>query len=188
MSKAKSQRKKWVKKFCPAYNAMEKVILDSKNLNDMDHLTKPYHTGSLEVYHSLINSYASKRQEFDINVMDARVKLAILDHNHNVNRAQATITKERKGSQEKGTKQWKFISSKLSKEWVAKPKKEAKSVEFVYSLLREVVERKLSGENINVKVDDLEGRLKSPSNIAYTPRPETSTILEKYSVMRRFKK
>ena len=56
------------------------MILDNKNLKDMDDLTKPYHTGSLEVLHSLINSYTTKRQEFAINVMDARVKLAVIDH------------------------------------------------------------------------------------------------------------
>ena len=114
---------------------MLKVILDEKNLKDMAHLTKPYHTGSLEVFHSLINSYAPKRQEFELNVMDVRVKLAIIDHNHNINRSQATVTKERKGSAKKGEKRWKFISSKLSKEWVAKPIKEIKSYAFVDQLI-----------------------------------------------------
>ena len=34
-----TKRKKSIKKYSPAYN-------DNKNLADMDHLTKPYHTGS----------------------------------------------------------------------------------------------------------------------------------------------
>ena len=188
LPKEKSKRKKWIKKFTPAYNVIEKVILDSKNLKDMEHLTKPYHTGSLEVFHSLINSYATKRQEFELNVMDARVKLAVIDHNNNVYRQQATVKKQRKGSQKEGEKQWRILSSKLSKEWIAKPVKEAKSVDFVYRLLREVVERKLEGANIYTKVDHIENRLKSPTNIAYTDRPETSAILEKFNMMRRFKK
>lgn len=94
--------------------------MDRKNLKDMEHLVNPYHTGSLEVFHSLINSYASKRNQFELNVMDSRVKVAILDHNCNVHRQQATVNFERKGSQKKGDKQWKYVSSKLSKEWIAK--------------------------------------------------------------------
>ena len=122
LSKDESRRKKWIKKNSPAYNVIEKVVLDKKNLNDMEHLANTYHTGSLEVFHSLLNSYASKRQEFELNVMVARVKLAILDHNDNVYRKQATISKARKGSGKIGDSQWKYLSSKLSKEWVAKPK------------------------------------------------------------------
>ena len=188
LAKTNQEKKKWIKKNSPAYNVIEKVVLDKKNLNDMDHLANTYHTGSLEVFHSLLNSYASKRQEFELNVMVARVKLAILDHNDNVYRKQATISKARKGSGKIGDSQWKYLSSKLSKEWVAKPKKEAKSFKFVERLLTEVVERKKSGEKINTKASDLQNRLNTPTNIAFTNRPDKSIILEKYNKMKRFKK
>ena len=148
LSDDESKRKKWIKKNSLAYNAIDKVIMDEKNLNDMDHLTNPYHTGSLEVFHSVLNSYASKRQEFKLNVMDAHVKLAVLDHNANVDGKQAIVLKPCKDSGKKGDVQWKYVSSKLSKEWVAKPKKVAKSFQFVNNLLNEVIERKKGGENI----------------------------------------
>ena len=101
LDKDKSKRKRWIKKNSPAYNVIEKVVLDKNNVNEMDYLTNPYHTGSLEVFHSLLNSYASKRQEFELNVMVAHVKLAILNHNDNVYRKQVTISKARRGSGER---------------------------------------------------------------------------------------
>ena len=187
-SREKSRKKKWIKKNSPAYTAIEKVVMDKKNLKDMGQIIRPLHTGSLEVFHSVINSYASKRQEFELNLMNARVKLAIIDHNSNINRVQAVISKERKGSGKKGEKQWKIVSSRLSKEWVAKERKEPKSLEFVSDLLANVVECKKKGEKIDKKVSEIAGRFQGPLNIAYTERPEKLDILEKHNKIKRFKK
>ena len=55
--------------------------------------------------------------------MDARIKLAILDHNNNVNRKQATLQSERKGSEKKGEKQWKFFPPNFPKNGLRKNKK-----------------------------------------------------------------
>ena len=186
-SKSKARRTKWLEKDSPAYLALEKVVNDTRNLKDMEHLTKPYHTGSLEVFHSLINSYASKRQEFELNVMDARVKLAVLDHNNNVGRKQAVIRNERQGSGKKGEKCWKFLSLKSSKDWVMKAKMEPKSYAFIDKLMNEVVERKTNGEKITKTISNLE-RKQAPKNIASSERPAKSDIMAKYNLMKRFKK
>ena len=45
------------------------------------------HTGTLENVHSLILTYAPKRLDFDVAGYNARVHLAFIDHNRNVNRA-----------------------------------------------------------------------------------------------------
>lgn len=50
-------------------------------------------TGSLEVFHSGLLKYAQKRLHFSYDSMRARTELAVMDHNENVNRPQAT-TKE----------------------------------------------------------------------------------------------
>ena len=78
--------------------------MDRANLADMPHLTNPFHTGSVEVFHRLINMYAPKSVEFDMHVMDARIKLAVIDYNSNVNRKQATIKKKRQGGGNIGDK------------------------------------------------------------------------------------
>ena len=67
----------------------------------MVHLVELYHTGSLQVFHSWINVYATKSQEFDFNTMNAWVEIAVLDHNNNVGQKQDVINKERRGSEKK---------------------------------------------------------------------------------------
>ena len=50
--------------------------------------------------------------------MDAQLKLAVLDHKNNVGRKQATMENEWQGE-----KRCKYVSSKLNKNWLVKPKK-----------------------------------------------------------------
>ena len=56
-------------------------------------LTGFHHTGALEVFHSLLLKYCPKRQHFSYIGMQARIELAILDHNYNTDRKQATTKK-----------------------------------------------------------------------------------------------
>ena len=46
--------------------------------------------GELEVFHSAMLKYVPKRLHFCNTVQKARTQLAVLDHNENVGRAQAT--------------------------------------------------------------------------------------------------
>ena len=45
---------------------------------------------TVEVFHSLLLKYCPKRQHFSYVGMQARIELAILDHNYNTQRKQAT--------------------------------------------------------------------------------------------------
>ena len=50
-------------------------------------LKKPndfHHTGSLEVFHSLLLKHCPKWQHFSYDGMQAHIELAILDHNYNI--------------------------------------------------------------------------------------------------------
>ena len=100
-SKEQSLKKKWMDKKSVADDCIEKIILDPKILKDMVHLVEPYHTGSREVFHFLINAYATNSQELDFNTMNTRVGIAVLDHNNNVGRKQDVIEKEGRGSWKK---------------------------------------------------------------------------------------
>ena len=62
-------------------------------LRDIKMLTGFHHTGALKVFHSLILKYCPKRQHFSYIGMQARIELAILDHNYNTNRKLATTNK-----------------------------------------------------------------------------------------------
>ena len=74
----------------------------------MTHLTEPFHTDNVEVFNSLINMYAPKRQEFELNVMNGRVQLAVIDFNQNTNREQAVITKKKTCGGDLGEKNGNF--------------------------------------------------------------------------------
>lgn len=185
-SKKEERKKKWIKRGSAAYNQLEKVIFDKRNLADMPKLVNTYHTGSIEVFNSLVNMYATKRKQFDLNMMDARVKLAAIDFNANVKREQAVITKSRCNSGAVGEKRWKFQVAKQSKEWVAKEVKTPKTYSFVTELLDEVIRLKESGTKVGKKSMDIDWTLKSPKNIAATDRPATTSIVEKREKYKRF--
>ena len=65
----------------------EELSLKKKWLEkDIRQLSEFCHTGSLEVYHSLMLKYVPKRQEFDSDQMWTRTALAAMDHNLSQNR------------------------------------------------------------------------------------------------------
>jgi len=54
-------RKKWLTPQSPAHNALKEVVLNKTLLKDIRQLNEFCHTGSLEVYHSLMAKYCPKR-------------------------------------------------------------------------------------------------------------------------------
>ena len=73
----------WLKPGSLALVALEDVISNARLLKDMEKLSEFYHTGALEVFHSLMLKYLPKRKPFTYSGMLARTQLAALDHNHN---------------------------------------------------------------------------------------------------------
>ena len=81
---------KWLDFDSPAFQALSGIVNDKTILNDMKYLTEFRHTGNLEVYHSLLLKYCTKRLHFSMAGMIARTELAIMDFNSGVQREQAT--------------------------------------------------------------------------------------------------
>ena len=81
--------KKWLKSGTAAHNALRTVVLQDTLLQDIKKLDGFHHTGSLEVFHSLLLKYCSKWQHFSYDGMQAHIELAILDHNYNTQQHQA---------------------------------------------------------------------------------------------------
>ena len=73
--------------------------------------------------------------------MEARMQLAALDHNCNVNREQAVVKKARKGSAPVGTLRFQSKYSKATSQWVVKPIPVAKSYNFIDDILTAMVDR-----------------------------------------------
>ena len=127
MSKSERKRVKWLKAGSPSHVALEEVVLEK--------LTEFHHTGELEQYHSLLLKYSPKREHFSYNGMVARTQLAVLDHNHNVNRRQAVV---HKGANH-GELRFNVVCPKQRKNWVAKPIREPKSYGYVKDIMEEVL-------------------------------------------------
>lgn len=70
-----------------AHDVLRKALTDPTNVSTLRMLSHGMHTGTLENMHSLILAYAPKRLDFDVEGYNARVKLAIIDHNRNTGRA-----------------------------------------------------------------------------------------------------
>ena len=81
--------KLWLEPSSPSHTELCNIVLKNILLRDIKKLSWFQHTGSLEVFHSLITKYCPKRQYFSYMGMQARTELAIIDHNHNTDREQA---------------------------------------------------------------------------------------------------
>ena len=79
--------KLWLEPSSPSHTELCNIVLKNTLLRDIKKLSWFQHTGSLEVFHSLITKYCPKRKYFSYMEMQARTELAIIiDHNHNTDR------------------------------------------------------------------------------------------------------
>ncbi|KAK5903895.1 hypothetical protein CgunFtcFv8_007639 [Champsocephalus gunnari] len=103
-------------------------------------VTEWIHTGELESIHSLYTKYVPKRKKFTEESFQARLRLAALDHNHNIDREQAQT--------KKGALQFKLQYSKPAAGYVVKEMKTPKSYNFRREIMVGVVERCLSASSM----------------------------------------
>jgi len=122
LTKQQCKEIQWLKSGSPAHVALEEVVYNKNLLRDIVKLTEYHHTGNLEVFHSLLLKYAPKRKHFSYQGMVGRTQLAVMDHNTNSDRQQATS---------KGENRYKVVFPKNRKTWVAKPIPQEKSFGFV---------------------------------------------------------
>lgn len=98
----------------------------------------------------------------------ARTQLAVIDHNCNSGRGQATV----KNGKNKGTKRYKVVFPKGWKKWVAKPVPDKKSYSFVQNLMEDVFSYKDDGSQATSTMP-----ASIPKNIAPTPRPNKDEVI-----------
>ena len=167
-----ARKKRWLRPGSAAHDALREVVFDKKLLKDIQLLSLCCHTGNLEVYHSVQTRYIPKRQHFSYKGMVARTQLAALDHNANTGRQQATVTR----GANLGELQYKLVFPKNTKEWVAKPKMEKTSRDYLNPILDAIVDRKRQ------KPRDRSATLTAPhipKNIASKPTPPRADVITK---------
>lgn len=77
----------WLAPGSPAATVIHSYLRKPNVEKTLKKLAGGCHTGSLENFHSLITLYAPKRVKLDPDCYEAKVGLAILDHNENCSRA-----------------------------------------------------------------------------------------------------
>lgn len=131
-------------------------------MNDLQHASNYVHTGRLESYHNLRLKYVPKRIHFPFNGMVLRSKLAIIDHNSNINR-------EKIGD--------KAQFSKATGSWVLK-NKYAKSTNLWKYDIMEIVEKFCTNKNTNDinSIPKPANEVVVPDQIALFPKPSTEEL------------
>ncbi|XP_040185818.1 uncharacterized protein LOC120918344 [Rana temporaria] len=171
----------WLTPGSTDHHKLKSIIQDQRLLKDLEHLSGFYHTGELEVFHSMVLKYRSKRHHFSMDGMVSRTQLAALDHNHNTNRLQAIVQKPKKNTEEKGALRFRYGFRKAKKDWNVGKIYEPTSQAFMIEIICDVVDYAAGKKAFawhSRKVTDLE-------NIAAFPRPEKQELQCKY--LSRFK-
>ena len=166
LSRTEQRKKKWLEAGSTAFAALEAIIEDKTLLKDMAHITGFHHTGNVEVYHSVMTKYCPKREHFDFDAMCARTQLAVLDHNSNVGRPQATTRT--------GELRYTRAYTKQRGQWVARKVYAKKSYVYLHSLLddcQSAVEGRLELPSLPER--DL------PATIAKVDAPDTVNLVQK---------
>ena len=103
-------------------------------LKDLAKLTDFCQTGKIQVYHSMMLKYCSKREHFSYKGVVARTQLAACDNNANTGHKQSQIEEGKRA----GEARYKLCFPKPNKRWVLKPISD-KSLQYLSGLLSEVV-------------------------------------------------
>ena len=162
------RRKRWLCIGSTVHDALKEVVWNKSLLKDIEMLAGFIHTGVLEMYHGLMaKKYCHKLQHYSYHGMRARTQLAILDHNQNAGRSQDQ-TKD-------GSLKHKFACPKGTGGWVAKPRYEDKSYQFVDDLMATPVAFKRG----DTEVPPLPPK-PAVRNIASITRPPKEELLVKH--------
>jgi hypothetical protein len=156
---------KWLKSKSDAFKALQAIVLDKRLIKALPHITKFCHTGDLEVFHSMLLKYCSKRQHFQYDAMKARLMLAALDWN---SQSREIVTDG------DGENVEKLVYSKRRKQWVLKCRYIKKKMQHV----PRVIERALEVEMEGLSVPAMKRPKDLPAYVASVVKPEKSAIIK----------
>ncbi|XP_049918879.1 uncharacterized protein LOC126401561 [Epinephelus moara] len=153
LSPEQQRRKRWIKKDSPAFKILSSIALDKGIIKDLRHMALFKHTGKLEVFHASLLKYTEKRLHFHDSSMRARTQLAIMDHNENVQREQATTAS--------GRPRFNVVFPKATKDWVARKIYLPTTQTFRKNLVVEALQRRR----------DSSVKFKDPTSLQPSPNP-----------------
>ncbi|XP_052692675.1 uncharacterized protein LOC128170935 [Crassostrea angulata] len=154
--------RQWLREGSRAHKLFKEVVESKFLLKDVSKLSPLHQTYSLEVYHSVVNSFAPKTTHFFYPAMMARLCVSALHFNENGRRHQA-VTKE-------GASQWQlsFPKGKKGEHAVVKPHKTPITYDYVDILRLNLVERRRQIPSCPAATQD------GKASLGYQPPPLTS--------------
>ena len=132
LSKRNQQDKECLDPNSDLFKALQTVVLDKTLINDLKHLTRFSHTGSLEVYPSLLNKWVPKSSHFSYEGVIVRNQLVAIDLNLGSDLQQKTV--------KMGKECFDTAFSEITNHWSSKPIKVAKNREKFHDMVTRLVE------------------------------------------------
>ncbi|KAL5017769.1 hypothetical protein ScPMuIL_005150 [Solemya velum] len=128
--------KEWLSKGSQAHGALRKLVLDDRFLGKVSYFLNFRSTAELENFHQLVLMYCAKRFSYTPPVYNARILLAAMDYNENVEKP----VKRNKDDSIRYQRNF----NKKSGRWAVHPVKEKKTYAHVEQLLETVAENRLA--------------------------------------------
>ncbi|XP_077340616.1 uncharacterized protein LOC143984197 [Lithobates pipiens] len=167
---------RWLVKPSPPYKALEDIIASKQLKNDIPFLVLYCCTGAIEVFHSNVLKYRSKRLHYRMNSMEARTTVAILEHDNNVGRQQAIVKRKTTTSEDVGQPRTRLEHPRSRKRWIVRTIYDPVTSSHVYDIMDTILRiagRLLDSTWINKEVN-------IPRNIAPTERPVKEEAVARY--------
>ncbi|XP_077347750.1 uncharacterized protein LOC143996532 [Lithobates pipiens] len=166
----------WLEKNTPAFDSLSAIIMDAQIEKDLKHLTYFCQTGTIETYHSMMLKYRPKRIHYKYDSMEARTRLAALQHNNNIGRKMATVTKIDDSGEVFQVERKNLEFPRGRKKWIVRNVFEKMSNEHAKTILANM----LSITEGTLKSTWKSKNVQFPKNIATEERPETSAAIAKH--------
>uniref|UniRef100_A0A8W8LPB4 THAP-type domain-containing protein n=1 Tax=Magallana gigas TaxID=29159 RepID=A0A8W8LPB4_MAGGI len=166
LSPKEAREKKWLKRGSKAHNALKEVVQDKSLLKDIGNLSEYCNISNLDVYHRVLTKYVPKRQDFDLDHMNCRTAIAIIDHNMSQNRDKKVDMH--------GIGVYKTEFSKVVPNMEAKPVNNSKLYKWVAVLMKLCL---LQSQTMAIPIETVTAR--SKGNIASVQPQKKADIVSK---------
>ncbi|XP_077323570.1 uncharacterized protein LOC143958002 [Lithobates pipiens] len=81
----------WLSRDSPAYQQVRAIVTDKVLLDDLDNIAMFFHKAQTTLLHSFMVKYRQEQMHFELDALEARIKLAVLAYNHNTQRTQLAV-------------------------------------------------------------------------------------------------
>ncbi|XP_018113154.1 uncharacterized protein cskmt.L isoform X2 [Xenopus laevis] len=135
LSPQEQETRKWITAGHPAYSSLVCILTDPAFIKDISNTDKFCHTRCLKNFHSKILKYRPRRILFRRDSVHARTMLAVLSHNKNVNRPQATILVPKITPLAYSEKPSKIVFPTQKSEWLTKPVYESGTDDHLFDIM-----------------------------------------------------